>query len=138
MQSATAVAAMAKKQQRVQTKSPIPGLTERQLELVIIVAGHKRSGLQVPSMDDIADLMGCSRPAVVAKVQALVDKGILERDHTHRSLRLSAHAERLVVGGRVPRASPVVACVVESRERRRLLKAIKTLQRALNQLVKQL
>lgn len=85
--------------QIVEVQPPIKQrLTARQLELLRLIRKYREDHDGVsPSLDDMAEGMGCSRSGIVIKVNSMTARGLLARAvGAHRSLRLTKPALELV------------------------------------------
>jgi len=89
-------------------------LTRRQHEIVEFVRNYVAEYEYAPTMQEIADHLGVSRPTVFEHIEALEAKGALEREPTRaRSIslapELAGDAARLPLVGRIAAGRPIEA-----------------------------
>ncbi|MGC9454992.1 MAG: transcriptional repressor LexA [Phycisphaerae bacterium] len=93
-------------------------LTPKQLDIVKYIREFRRREGYSPTMQQIGDHLGCTKVTVFEHVNALVEKGVLERGAKHkaRSLRVSEKFElsgqrptRIPLAGRIAAGEPIEA-----------------------------
>lgn len=93
-------------------------LTPRQLEIVKFIRDFTARHDYAPTMQEIAEHLGVSRPTVFEHLTALHARGALKKDRARRSVRLSPElagvGHELPLLGRIAAGSPIEA--VENHE----------------------
>lgn len=97
--------------------SAMPRLTPRRLEILTAIRDFQQNRGYSPTMQELAALLGVSKVTIFEHVEALIEKGLLQRSrHKARSLEITSSAvfpddkpTRLPLIGRIAAGSPIEA-----------------------------